>query len=45
MLPSLKHLLLLFQDLLVILFKLFDQDRDELLVQEDWIEVLKQRLT
>lgn len=33
------------KDLLVILFKLFDQDRDELLGQEDWIEFLKQRLT
>lgn len=29
----------------MILFKLFDQDRDDLLVQEDWIEFLKQRLT
>ncbi|XP_044590115.1 NADPH oxidase 5 isoform X1 [Cotesia glomerata] len=37
----------LFQDevLLGKLFILFDQDRDELLKQEDWIEFLKARLT
>lgn len=29
----------------MLLFRLFDQDCDELLVQEDWIEFLKQRLT
>ncbi|XP_021932014.1 NADPH oxidase 5 isoform X2 [Zootermopsis nevadensis] len=37
----------LFQDkeLLQRLFQLFDQDRDDLLVQEDWVEFLKERLT
>ncbi|KAH0546275.1 hypothetical protein KQX54_007704 [Cotesia glomerata] len=34
-----------FQVLLGKLFILFDQDRDELLKQEDWIEFLKARLT
>ncbi|XP_063908421.1 NADPH oxidase 5 isoform X3 [Zophobas morio] len=33
------------KDLLEQLFKLFDQDRDQALVQENWIEFLKQRLT
>ncbi|KAJ8925948.1 hypothetical protein NQ315_009801, partial [Exocentrus adspersus] len=32
-------------ELLEQLFKLFDQDRDECLLQENWIEFLKQRLT
>ncbi|XP_017779285.1 PREDICTED: NADPH oxidase 5 [Nicrophorus vespilloides] len=32
------------QDLLEQLFKLFDQDRDQKLIQENWIEFLKQRL-
>ncbi|CAG9835415.1 unnamed protein product, partial [Diabrotica balteata] len=31
-------------ELLEQLFKLFDQDRDQCLAQEDWIEFLKQRL-
>ncbi|XP_017774673.1 PREDICTED: uncharacterized protein LOC108561313, partial [Nicrophorus vespilloides] len=31
-------------DLLEQLFKLFDQDRDQKLIQESWIEFLKQRL-
>ncbi|XP_023719097.1 NADPH oxidase 5 isoform X2 [Cryptotermes secundus] len=37
----------LFQDkeLLQRLFQLFDQDRDSLLVQEAWVEFLKERLT
>jgi Ca2+-binding EF-hand superfamily protein len=34
-----------FQELLQKLFQLFDQDRDELLAQEDWVEFLKERLT
>jgi hypothetical protein len=33
------------QELLQRLFQLFDQDRDKLLVQEDWVEFLKERLT
>jgi hypothetical protein len=33
------------QELLQRLFQLFDQDRDNLLVQEDWVEFLKERLT
>jgi hypothetical protein len=33
------------QELLQRLFQLFDQDRDSLLVQEDWVEFLKERLT
>ncbi|XP_074037293.1 NADPH oxidase isoform X2 [Leptinotarsa decemlineata] len=33
------------KELLEQLFKLFDQDRDHCLHQEDWIEFLKQRLT
>jgi Ca2+-binding EF-hand superfamily protein len=33
------------QELLQRLFQLFDQDRDGLLVQEDWVEFLKERLT
>ncbi|XP_072389152.1 NADPH oxidase 5 isoform X1 [Diabrotica undecimpunctata] len=32
------------KELLEQLFKLFDQDRDQCLAQEDWIEFLKQRL-
>lgn len=32
------------QDLLEQLFKLFDQDRDQKLIQESWIEFLKERL-
>lgn len=35
----------IFQMLLGKLFILFDQDRDELLKQEEWIEFLKGRLT
>ncbi|XP_067002096.2 NADPH oxidase 5 [Anabrus simplex] len=35
----------MFQELLERLFQLFDQDRDNLLKQEDWIEFLKARLT
>ncbi|XP_069681708.1 NADPH oxidase 5 isoform X2 [Periplaneta americana] len=37
----------LFQDkeLLQRVFRLFDQDRDSLLVQEEWVEFLKERLT
>jgi hypothetical protein len=34
-----------FQELLQRLFQLFDQDRDNQLVQEDWVEFLKERLT
>lgn len=34
-----------FQVLLGKLFILFDQDRDELLKQDEWIEFLKGRLT
>jgi hypothetical protein len=33
------------KELLEQLFKLFDQDRDQCLPQEHWIEFLKQRLT
>jgi hypothetical protein len=33
------------QELLQRLFQLFDQNRDNLLVQEDWVEFLKERLT
>jgi hypothetical protein len=33
------------QELLQRLFQLFDQDRDNQLVQEDWVEFLKERLT
>jgi hypothetical protein len=33
------------QELLQRLFQLFDHDRDNLLVQEDWVEFLKERLT
>ncbi|XP_023719098.1 NADPH oxidase 5 isoform X3 [Cryptotermes secundus] len=33
------------QELLQRLFQLFDQDRDSLLVQEAWVEFLKERLT
>ncbi|XP_019870925.2 NADPH oxidase 5 [Aethina tumida] len=36
---------LLLQELLDHLFKLFDQDRDQLLIQDEWIEFIKQRLT
>ncbi|RZC33532.1 NADPH oxidase 5 [Asbolus verrucosus] len=36
---------ILLQELLEQLFKLFDQDRDQCLPQENWIEFLKQRLT
>lgn len=34
-----------FQTFLGKLFTLFDQDRDELLKQDEWIEFLKGRLT
>jgi hypothetical protein len=33
------------QELLQRLFHLFDQDQDKLLVQEDWVQFLKERLT
>jgi hypothetical protein len=36
---------LVFQDLLERLFRLFDHDRDNLLIQEEWVEFLKARLT
>lgn len=42
---ELLTLVVSFQDVLEQLFKLFDQDRDQCLQQEDWIEFLKQRLT
>jgi Ca2+-binding EF-hand superfamily protein len=35
----------MFQELLQKLFRLFDEDRDSLLVQEDWVDLLKERLT
>lgn len=35
----------IFQELLEQLFKLFDQERNQYLLQENWIEFLKQRLT
>lgn len=35
----------MFQDLLDLVFQLFDLDRDGLLRQDDWIEFLKERLT